>query len=28
MDYKYSTARDAAAAAIIAYEQLIKYIDR
>ena len=28
MDYKYSTARDAMAAAIIAYEQLIKYIDK
>ena len=28
MDYKYSTARDAMAAAIIAYEQLIKHIDK
>lgn len=28
MDYKYSTTRDAMAAAIIAYEQLIKYIDK
>ena len=28
MDYKYSTARDATASAIIAYEQLIKYIDK
>jgi hypothetical protein len=28
MDYKYSTARDAMAAAVIAYEQLIKYIDK
>lgn len=27
MDYKYSTARDATAAAIIAYDRLIKYID-
>lgn len=28
MDYKYSTARDAMAAAITAYEELIKYIDK
>jgi hypothetical protein len=27
MDYKYSTARDATVAAIIAYDRLIKYID-
>lgn len=28
MDYKYSTAQDAMAASIIAYEQLIKYVDK